>query len=113
MEASVARQLGVERRNANASAAKQDRDALMRGEHLDTLPDPLHLPPSLEKLSGIAAVHLFLDRSTAAVPSFALTTRNAPVVAEVCHQLEGMKSVSPWRRRQSRAVARRNSGKAS
>jgi predicted ATPase/class 3 adenylate cyclase len=53
-------------------------------------PDPLNLPPSLESLSGIAAVQLFLDRASAAVPSFTLTTRNAPVVAEVCHQLEGI-----------------------
>jgi predicted ATPase/class 3 adenylate cyclase/regulation of enolase protein 1 (concanavalin A-like superfamily) len=54
------------------------------------IPDPRNLPPSLERLGEIAAVRLFLDRGTAAVPSFALTSHNASAVAEVCHRLEGI-----------------------
>ena len=36
------------------------------------------------------AVHLFLDRAQSAVPDFVLTEHNAPAVAQICSQLDGM-----------------------
>jgi predicted ATPase/DNA-binding CsgD family transcriptional regulator len=53
------------------------------------LPDLSHLPP-LESLSQYEAVRLFIDRATAAFPTFAVTNNNAPAVAQVCHRLDGI-----------------------
>jgi predicted ATPase/transcriptional regulator with XRE-family HTH domain len=71
------------------------RDALqVRAERLWpvaplTVPDPARLP-RLPELAGIAAVALFVDRAGAAQPDFALTPENAPLVAAICAQLEGL-----------------------
>ena len=53
------------------------------------LPDLSHLP-TVESLSQYEAVKLFIDRATAAVPTFAVTNDNAPPLAQVCHQLDGI-----------------------
>jgi predicted ATPase/class 3 adenylate cyclase/DNA-binding CsgD family transcriptional regulator len=53
------------------------------------LPDISHLPP-LESLSQYEAVKLFIDRATAAVPTFAVKNSNAPALAQVCHHLDGI-----------------------
>ena len=53
------------------------------------LPDISHLPP-LESLSQYEAVQLFIDRATAAVPTFAVTNDNAPALAQVCFRLDGI-----------------------
>ncbi|MCD6033052.1 MAG: hypothetical protein K0S78_5234, partial [Thermomicrobiales bacterium] len=63
-------------------------------EHDFPLP-PFALPdleslPALEDLAGTAAVTLFIQRATAANPSFALTETNAHDVAEVCVRLDGL-----------------------
>jgi predicted ATPase/class 3 adenylate cyclase len=53
------------------------------------LPDPGHLP-SLEGLSQYAAVSLLIERAQEARPDFAITTANAPAIAEVCARLDGL-----------------------
>ena len=53
------------------------------------VPDPTHLP-ALEGLADYAAVRLFVDRATRAQPGFVLTTGNAPAVAAICAQLDGL-----------------------
>ena len=54
-----------------------------------SLPDPTALPP-VDQLLGYEAVRLFVERATAAFPTFALTDRNAPAVAQICLRLDGM-----------------------
>ncbi|MBI4278278.1 MAG: tetratricopeptide repeat protein [Armatimonadetes bacterium] len=54
-----------------------------------SLPDPQRLP-SLEHLAQYEAVRLFVDRAAAVQPSFVLTPRNAPAVAQVCQRLDGI-----------------------
>jgi predicted ATPase len=46
-----------------------------------------HQPSTLLQFE---AVRLFVDRATAAVPSFTLTPQNAQAVAEVCRRLDGI-----------------------
>jgi predicted ATPase len=53
------------------------------------LPDPRH-PPDLEALSRYEAAALFIDRARAARSQFAVTTENAPAVAEICARLDGL-----------------------
>jgi predicted ATPase len=53
------------------------------------LPDPAHLP-SIEVLSQYEAVRLFIERAQAVKPDFAVTTANAPAVAEICYRLDGL-----------------------
>jgi predicted ATPase/class 3 adenylate cyclase/DNA-binding CsgD family transcriptional regulator len=53
------------------------------------LPDLSHLPP-VESLSQFEAVRLFIDRATAAVPTFTVTNTNAPSLAQVCFRLDGI-----------------------
>jgi len=55
-----------------------------------SLPMPsAHLPP-LHELSTFESVRLFVDRATAAEPSFRLTADNAGAVAEICWRLDGI-----------------------
>ena len=64
------------------------------GEHEYPVP-PLALPdrrtsPSAAHLTQFEAVRLFVSRAQAARPDFALDDQNAPVVAEICHRLDGL-----------------------
>jgi predicted ATPase/DNA-binding CsgD family transcriptional regulator len=54
-----------------------------------SLPDARNLP-SIEDLVGYEAVRLFVDRAEAAVPSFTVTSQNAPAIAQICHRLDGL-----------------------
>jgi predicted ATPase/DNA-binding CsgD family transcriptional regulator len=56
---------------------------------------PLSLPevkslPSVDELVGYEAVQLFLDRAEVAVPSFTITSENAPTIVEICDRLDGL-----------------------
>ena len=53
------------------------------------VPDPERLP-ALEQVAESAAVALFVDRATAASPSFQLTKENASQVVQVCQRLDGI-----------------------
>ena len=53
------------------------------------VPDPRHLP-RLPELRRNAAVQLFVERAAAAQPHFVLTEHNAPAVAQICQQLDGI-----------------------
>jgi predicted ATPase len=64
------------------------------GEHEFPVP-PLALPdlksmPSLEVLSRLPAVALFVERAQAVKREFALTRENAPAVAAICARLDGL-----------------------
>jgi predicted ATPase/class 3 adenylate cyclase len=53
------------------------------------LPDPRNLP-AVAALSQYEAVALFIDRATAVRADFAVTSENAPAVAQVCSRLDGL-----------------------
>ena len=55
-----------------------------------SLPDPAAGPPTPESLSQYEAASLFIERALAASPSFAVTNRNAPALAQVCARLDGI-----------------------
>jgi predicted ATPase len=64
------------------------------GEHEFPVP-PLALPdpkkiPSLEELSCLPAVELFVERAQAVKHEFGLTKENAPTVAAICARLDGL-----------------------
>jgi predicted ATPase len=66
----------------------------LRGEHVFPVP-PLETPSSpdpasINDLSGIESIQLFLDRAQAASPGFSLTEKNAAAVAEICQRLDGL-----------------------
>lgn len=46
--------------------------------------------PGLEALSHYEAVRLFIERATAAKADFAVTSENAPAVAEICARPDGL-----------------------
>ena len=50
----------------------------------------LSLPPEGEALGDSDAVRLFIDRATAARPSFPITNETTPVVARICRELDGI-----------------------
>jgi predicted ATPase/class 3 adenylate cyclase len=52
------------------------------------LPKQEHLPP--EALSQYAAVALFIERARGAKPDFVVTAANAPAIAQICAQLDGL-----------------------
>jgi len=54
-----------------------------------SLPDLKRLP-SFDQLTQYEAIHLFVDRAALSSPGFRLTERNAPLVAQVCHRLDGI-----------------------
>jgi predicted ATPase/class 3 adenylate cyclase len=53
------------------------------------VPDPRHLP-DFEQLSTYESVALFIERAMAVRPDFAVTSANAPAVAEICVRLDGL-----------------------
>jgi predicted ATPase/class 3 adenylate cyclase len=53
------------------------------------VPDPGHLP-DLEALTTYESVALFVERAMAVRPDFAVTSANAPAVAEICVRLDGL-----------------------
>ncbi len=53
-----------------------------------SLPGPAQV--SLEALRLLEAVQLFVERATSANPKFKLTDKNAPAVAQLCRQLDGI-----------------------
>ncbi len=56
-----------------------------------TLPLPdLKRLPSLERLTEYEAIRLFIERAAAALPGFAVSSRNASSIAQVCHRLDGI-----------------------
>lgn len=57
------------------------------------LPDPKRLPSGpalLSTLNQYDAVRLFIERAQSARHDFAITTDNAPAVAEICYRLDGL-----------------------
>lgn len=70
------------------------REALgIAGETLYLVP-PLMIPDSAqvapESLSDYEAVQLFVERAQSALAGFTFTQDNAPVIAQICHQLDGI-----------------------
>ena len=72
------------------------REALhVRGEYIYPV-SPLALPTvkqkqlSVEQLTQYDAVQLFIERAQAVKPDFKVTNENAPAVAEICIQLDGL-----------------------
>jgi predicted ATPase len=66
----------------------------LRWEHEVAVP-PLGLPdlrrlPSLDELSLVPSVALFLERAQAVTPEFRLTDVNAAAIAEICVRLDGL-----------------------
>jgi predicted ATPase/class 3 adenylate cyclase len=53
------------------------------------LPDPSALA-QFDALSQYEAVQLFVERAKAVAPTFAITSENAPAVAELCVRLDGL-----------------------
>jgi predicted ATPase len=53
------------------------------------LPDRTRLP-SLDRLTQYEAVRLFIERAQAVKADFAVTNDNAPAIAEICYQLDGL-----------------------
>jgi predicted ATPase/class 3 adenylate cyclase len=54
-----------------------------------SLPDIKRLPP-IERLRQYEAVRLFIERAQAVRSDFAVTTENAPAIAEICVRLDGL-----------------------
>jgi predicted ATPase/DNA-binding SARP family transcriptional activator len=54
-----------------------------------SVPDPKE-PLSTDALLQSEAVRLFVDRASAALPSFVLTEQNGPALARVCRHLDGI-----------------------
>ncbi len=63
------------------------------GEQTYTVPT-LELPAagetSLEEIAGTEAVRLFLERARQVCPAFTIDPGNAPVIADICRQLDGI-----------------------
>lgn len=47
-------------------------------------------PGEIDRIAGVQAVALFLDRARAVDPSFLLTRENADTVVEICRRLDGL-----------------------
>src|SRR5215203_4159057 len=54
-----------------------------------SLPDVRRLP-DIESLHGYESARLFVERTAAVKPTFALTEQNASAVAQVCYRLDGV-----------------------
>ncbi len=79
----------------SVSILATSRESLgLQGENSWRVPS-LSLPaegedPTIEALTQCEAVRLFVDRALRARPNFAVTNENAPAVAAVCQQLDGI-----------------------
>jgi predicted ATPase/class 3 adenylate cyclase len=66
----------------------------LAGEHVFAVPalavPDLRQPLSTNQLQAYDAVRLFIERGRAVKPNFALTVQNAPAIAEICSQLDGL-----------------------
>ncbi len=54
-----------------------------------TTPDPAN-PPPLAEMVNYEAIQLFVEHAQSAQPGFELTEEIAPVVAQICHRLDGI-----------------------
>src|SRR5919112_2598449 len=54
-----------------------------------SLPD-LRRAPNIESLPRYESARLFVERTEAVKPTFALTEQNAPSVARICYRLDGI-----------------------
>lgn len=64
------------------------------GERVRRLPG-LEIPPDLtdldaERASAFPAIQLFVERATDKLDAFTLTDADAPIVAAICHRLDGL-----------------------
>ena len=69
------------------------REPLAAGGEVQYSIDPLGLPPTSaapEQLLSSAAVQLFVDRATAALPGFVLDAETGSAVADICRHLDGI-----------------------
>ncbi|MFN8444791.1 MAG: tetratricopeptide repeat protein [Caldilineaceae bacterium] len=75
------------------------REALAVDGEIEWAVHPLrtpNLPPSelqyitANELADFEAIHLFVERARSIKPDLSLNERNAPVIAEICQQLDGM-----------------------
>jgi predicted ATPase/class 3 adenylate cyclase len=73
------------------------REALAIGGELTFQVPSLALPPigsrhqpPLETLTQYAAVRLFIERAITVLPAFTANNDNAPLIAQICHQLDGI-----------------------
>ncbi len=79
----------------NLKILASSRETFGIGGETTLLVPPLSVPeeletPSVEALTQYEAVALFIDRAVAVQPSFAVSSKNAPAVAQICHQVDGM-----------------------
>jgi predicted ATPase len=78
-------------RSRQGTSDKPRAAAASRGEGYEV--PALTLPDQAADVKGVLANEagaLFVERATAAAPSFALDRENAPVVAAICQRLEGL-----------------------
>lgn len=54
-----------------------------------SLPDPQHLP-ALDTLAQFESIRLFVERAVSVKPEFTLRETNAPAIAQICQQLDGV-----------------------
>jgi non-specific serine/threonine protein kinase len=69
---------------AQRASGRGEAEARQPGAGTPPAPDVTEPPAQSE------AVRLFVERALAAQPTFALTDRNAPAVAEICRRLDGI-----------------------
>jgi predicted ATPase/Tfp pilus assembly protein PilF len=65
----------------------------VRGEHQLPVPPltvPLRNDADLKSVAQYSAVALFIQRARGVRPNFAVTSENAPAVAEICRRLDGL-----------------------
>ena len=74
----------------------------IEGEHVHRLAalasPPASLSLSAEEALRFPAAQLFAERAAASLDEFELSDANAPIVADICSKLEGLRWRSSWRR---------------
>jgi predicted ATPase/DNA-binding CsgD family transcriptional regulator len=79
---------------ASAKVLVTSREPLqLRWEHefpVMPLPVPDTVPIDVDELGRVDSVRLFVDRAQAVQPTFALTSENVQVVADLCRRLDGL-----------------------